>query len=198
MKFSTRYFRRCYVNRGKVTSWRLLGSPLAAPSIMKQVPHSEIIHFCAVFYNMFGNKTLAPIICIRHQFERFVRQRIHSREFSRRDAAIIVYDQRGGKKQWFWHRAARNSREWILSLRRSSKRTCKFRENGLPSQKRPPVPEIWLFCREVANANLSTGGRRAIVSTLSNRSSGYGTILGHFGQGVYLQPSGGDLVAYGK
>jgi hypothetical protein len=36
-KKSTRSFPRCYVNRGKVTSRRLLVTPLAAPSIIKQV-----------------------------------------------------------------------------------------------------------------------------------------------------------------
>jgi hypothetical protein len=35
----TRSFPPCYVNREKVSSWRLLVSPLAAPSIIKQVPH---------------------------------------------------------------------------------------------------------------------------------------------------------------
>jgi hypothetical protein len=28
-----------YVNKGKVTSWRLLVTPFAAPSIIKQIPH---------------------------------------------------------------------------------------------------------------------------------------------------------------
>jgi hypothetical protein len=36
----TRSFPRCNVNRGKVTSWRILVSPPAAPSIITQVPHS--------------------------------------------------------------------------------------------------------------------------------------------------------------
>jgi hypothetical protein len=35
----TRYFPRCYVNRGKVTSWRILVTPPAAPSIIKQFPY---------------------------------------------------------------------------------------------------------------------------------------------------------------
>jgi hypothetical protein len=38
-------FPRCYVNRGEVTSWQLLGSSLTASSItciMKQVPPSKI------------------------------------------------------------------------------------------------------------------------------------------------------------
>jgi hypothetical protein len=34
----TLYFPQCYINRGKVTSWRLLGDAFVAPS-MKQVPH---------------------------------------------------------------------------------------------------------------------------------------------------------------
>jgi hypothetical protein len=36
---STQSFPRCYVNRGKVTSWRRLVTPLAAPSIIKKVLH---------------------------------------------------------------------------------------------------------------------------------------------------------------
>jgi hypothetical protein len=32
-------FPLCYVNRRNVTSWRILVTPLAAPSIIKQVRH---------------------------------------------------------------------------------------------------------------------------------------------------------------
>jgi hypothetical protein len=39
----TRSFPRCYVNRGKVTSWRILVTPFAAPSIFKQVPIEGLI-----------------------------------------------------------------------------------------------------------------------------------------------------------
>jgi hypothetical protein len=37
----TRSFQRCNVNRGKVTSWRILVSSPAAPSIITQVPHGR-------------------------------------------------------------------------------------------------------------------------------------------------------------
>jgi hypothetical protein len=41
---------------------------------------------------------------------------IHAK-FSRRNAKIIVSFHRVGHKQWLRNRVARNSREWILSLR---------------------------------------------------------------------------------
>jgi hypothetical protein len=57
-KSAARRYRQCFllyescwkmytilsaVNRGKMTSWRLFVTPLAAPSIREQVPHSTIL-----------------------------------------------------------------------------------------------------------------------------------------------------------
>jgi hypothetical protein len=68
----TRSFLRCYVNRGNVTSWRILVTPLAAPSIMKQVPHS-----CATLVeagSTFARPRMAPAsLLITYRYQDHVR-----------------------------------------------------------------------------------------------------------------------------